>query len=97
MCTFQKLQNSILFLGGAVTDKLAPTNVGARPSNFTKLPLYDGEKEVYLTFWRALVKGQIEHTMVVATPQAKAHMIRGNLSTAILGHMANTAVYDAAS
>ena len=70
LCTFQKLQNSILFPGGAVARLPVAAGFEARPSNFAKLPLYDGEKEVYLTFWRGLVEGQIQHTMVAATPQA---------------------------
>jgi hypothetical protein len=97
LCTFQKLQNSILFPDGAAANVNVAAAVGfePKPSNFAKLPLYDGENKVCLTYWRPLVENQIDHTMAAATPQAKAHVIRGNLSTEVLNHMANTAVYDA--
>jgi hypothetical protein len=95
--TFQKIQNSLICTGGAGAfvgvGQLAVAGFEPKPSNFAKLPLYDGEVKVRLGYWRALVESQIEHTMAAATPQAKAHVIRGNLSTKVLGAMENTSLY----
>jgi hypothetical protein len=94
--TFHKLQVSIM-AGHVAVGVAAPAIAGfeAKPSNFQKLAHYDGEVEVKLTWWRPLVEGQLDQTMAAASPQAKAHMIRGSLNSKVLGHLANNVVYDA--
>jgi hypothetical protein len=78
----------------AVAGAVRASDFVLRPNNFQKITLYDGEGDVKLSWWRPLVEEQVAQTMPNATPQAKAHMIRGSLGPKVLGHMANQLIYD---